>query len=114
MSATAPLFIRCPRCTRDVLEVRMDFQLGVLVGNPRLDAVQLDQDQITACIIAGLRLWQIEQRAGRLYTSGRSRWWPSQPVPGFIVPEHSCSRVWDAPALNLAPPALPTFAEPPF
>lgn len=114
MKTKAPLFINCPRCGRRVLEVRDDFQLGVLVGTPRLDAVHLDPMQITACIITGLRLWQIQTRAGRLITSGRSRWWPTEPVPGFTVPEHSCSRVWDAPALDLAPDTAPTPDKPPF
>lgn len=114
MTATAPLFIDCPRCKRHVLEVRADWQLGVLVGTPRLDAVQLDAGQITACIITGIRLWQIQRRSGRLITSGRSRWWPTEPVPGFTVPEHACGRIWDAPALDLAPAPLPMFVTPPF
>lgn len=114
MKTKAPLFINCPRCGRRVLEVREDFELGVLVGTPRLDAVQLDPMQITACIITGVRLWQIQKRAGKTITSGRSRWWPREPVPGVTVPEHSCGRIWEAPELNLAPPAVPTFAEPPF
>jgi hypothetical protein len=114
MSATTPLFITCPRCDRQVLEARADWQLGVLIGTPRLDAVQLDSTQITACIITGLELWQIHTWAGRTVTSRRSRWWPTAPVAGTTVPRHSCARVWDAPALNLAPPNAPAFAEPPF
>jgi hypothetical protein len=114
MKTKAPLFINCPRCSRRVLEVREDFELGVLVGTPRLDAVELDANHITACIITGVRLWQIQKRAGRTITSGRSRWWPREPVPGFTVPEHSCGRVWDAPALDLAPVEPVRYDQPPF
>lgn len=111
---TASLFARCPRCDRQVLEVRADWDLGVLVGTPRLDAVQLDQEQIIACIITGLRLWQIQEHAGTTVTSSRSRWWPREPVPGHTVPEHSCGRVWDAPAIDLAPAEIVYPDQPPF
>ncbi|WP_091232557.1 hypothetical protein [Microbacterium sp. 3J1] len=114
MKTKAPLFINCPRCNRRVLEVREDFELGVLVGTPRLDAVQLKPDHIVACIITGIRLWQIQERAGHTITSGRSRWWPREPVPGFTVPEHSCGRVWDAPAIDLAPDEIVYPDQPPF
>ncbi|EYT59771.1 hypothetical protein [Microbacterium sp. UCD-TDU] len=103
MTATTPLFITCPRCSRQVLEVRADWQLGVLIGTPRLDAVQLDPTQITACILTGLELWQVHTWAGKTVTSRRSRWWPTEPVAGTTAPRHACGRVWDAPALDLAP-----------
>lgn len=114
MKTKSPLLINCPRCNRRVLEVREDFELGVLVGTPRLDPVHLDAMHITACIITGIRLWQIQKRAGRTITSGRSKWWPREPVSGFTVPEHSCSRVWDAPALDLAPVEPVRYDKPPF
>lgn len=114
MSTKAPLFVNCPRCSRRVLEVRADYELGVLVGTPRLDAVHLDPTQITACIITGLRLWQIQQHAGHTITSSRSRWWPRKPVDGVTVPEHSCGRIWDAAALDLAPAEVVYPDQPPF
>ena len=111
---TAPLMTRCRRCDARVLEVRVDFQLGVLIGEPRIDPVSLDAVQITACIITGIRLWQIQERANTTITSSRSRHWPRHPVPGHTAPAHTCGRVWDAPPLDLAPdqPVYPDT--PPF
>ncbi|MEV7875174.1 hypothetical protein [Microbacterium sp. NPDC089188] len=114
MSATAPLAARCARCRRRVLEVRRDFQLGVLIGAPRLDPVRLDRDQVLACVLVGIRLWQIREHAGTTTTSSRSRWWPRQPVDGHTAPEHACARVWDAPALDLAPDEVTYPEQPPF
>lgn len=114
MSRTAPLAARCGRCHALVLEVRVDFQLGVLVGAPRLDPISLVGTQITVCVLTGIQLWQVQERAGTTTTSSRSRWWPVRPVDGHTAPVHACGRVWDAPALELAPdepvyPELPPF-----
>lgn len=105
MSVKAPLETRCPRCGRGVLEVRDDWREGVLIGTPRIDPVALTADQIVACVLAGIRVWQVHQRAGRWVTSARSRWWPRRPIPGHIAPSHHCARAWDAPRLQLAPDA---------
>ena len=107
MTATAPLFAVCRRCGVRVLEVRWDYQQDVLIGEPRLDPVALDYHQVTACVIAGIPLWQVHQHAGKTITSHRSRWWPRKPVPGHIAPEHDCGRVWDAFPINLAPDPNP-------
>lgn len=97
MTATAPLLAPCGWCGAQVLQVRWDYQLDTVIGDPRLDPVALDQQQVTACIIAGIPLWQLQQRStGRWITSARSRWWPRRPVDGSTVPEHDCSRRWDA------------------
>lgn len=103
MTATTPLVASCSRCGRHVLEVRWDYHDDVLIGMPRLELVSLDWQQITACVIAGIPLWQIHERAGKTVTSRRTRWWPRKPVPGHIAPEHGCGRVWDAFPLDLAP-----------
>jgi hypothetical protein len=114
MTGTAPLAARCPRCGRRVLEVRRDYNLGVLVGDPRIDPVRLDRDQVLACVLVGIRLWQVQEHAGTTTTSSRDRWWPQSPVPGQIAPEHACERVWTAPALDLAPDEVTYPEQPPF
>jgi hypothetical protein len=114
MTATAPLVAPCRRCGRRVLEVRADFQLGVLVGEPRIDPVRLDRDQVIACVLTGVRLWQIQEYAGSTTTSSRSRYWPQRPVDGHTAPEHTCGRVWSAPSLNLAPDEVVIPEQPPF
>lgn len=110
----APRYVTCPRCRTQVLEVRDDYQLGVLIGTPLLDPVALQPRQIVACVIAGIRLWQVHEHAGRPVTSSRSRWWPKKPVPGDTSPVHRCGRIWDAPALDLVPDELTTPEQPPF
>jgi hypothetical protein len=114
MSRTAPLAARCGRCHARVLEVRVDFQLGVLIGEPRLDPIALGATQITACVITGIQLWQIQEHAGTTITSSRSRWWPRRHVDGHTAPAHACGRVWDAPALDLAPDEPVYPEQPPF
>ncbi|MBP2420030.1 hypothetical protein [Microbacterium imperiale] len=116
VTATAPLFAPCGWCGADVLQVRWDYRADLLIGDPRLDPVALDPQQVTACIIAGIPLWQLEQRlTGHWITSARSFYWPRRPVPGHIAPEHHCSRVWDAERLQLAPDAGTTYPDtPPF
>lgn len=103
MSTRTPVYATCPDCRRRVLEVRHDHHQGILIGEPRLDPVSLDEQQIVACVITGARIWQLHDQAGEPVTSRRTRWWPLNPIPGHVVPEHVCSRVWDAPRLNLAP-----------
>lgn len=114
MTATAPVYITCRNCHRQVLEVRWDFHQGILLGEPRIDPVSLDYQQITACIITGIHLWQLHEHARRPVTSHRTRWWPRKPVPGHVLPEHDCARTWDAFPVDLAPedPTIP--AQPPF
>lgn len=103
MTATTPVLVSCRRCGSRVLEVRWDWHGDTLIGEPHLDPVTLDPQQITACVIAGIPIWQVHQRANKTMTSRRSRWWPRSPVPGHIAPEHGCGRVWDAFPLDLAP-----------
>lgn len=103
MIAKAPLAARCGRCGRDVLEARDDWHQGVLLADPRIDPVDLSADQLLACVIAGIQVWQLHQVAGRWVTSLRSRYWPRRPVDGPIAPAHDCDRTWSAPRLNLAP-----------
>jgi hypothetical protein len=105
MTATTPLIATCNGCKGRVLEVRWDWHEDLLIGEPRLDLVALDHQQVTACVIAGIPLWQLHEHAGRHITSHRTRWWPLRKVPGYIVPEHACGRVWDAFPIDLAPDA---------
>ena len=114
MTATAPLYIRCARCGRMVLEVRADWHDDVLIGEPRLDPVSLDRQQLTACILTGIRVWQLHQVAGSPVTSRRSRYWPRTPIAGHILPEHACARVWDAFPVDLARIDTPTPEQCPF
>ncbi len=114
MTATTPLYAACRRCGGRVLEVRWDFQQDILIGAPRLEPVSLDYQQVTACVIAGIPLWQIHEHARKTVTSRRSRWWPRTPVPGHIAPEHGCGRVWDAFPLDLAPDLTPIPETCPF
>lgn len=114
MSAKAPLAARCGRCSRRVLEVRADHHLGVLIGTPRLDPVGLTRDQVLACVLTGIRVWQIQEHAGKTATSLRTRYWPMRPVDGHTAPEHTCTRTWDAPALDLAPDEVVYPDQPPF
>lgn len=107
MTATTPLVAACPACRARVLEVRWDWQQDLLIGEPRLDLVTLDHQQVLACVIAGVPLWQLHEHAGRTVTSRRSQWWPRQKVPGHIVPEHACGRVWDAFPIDLSPEVDP-------
>lgn len=115
MTATSPLYTSCFRCGTSVLEVRWDWQLNTLYGAPRLDPVALDYQQVTACIITGLPLWQLHRRlSGQWLTSHRTRWWPRAPMPGHIVPEHACAARWDAFPLDLSTTS-PTYPDtPPF
>jgi hypothetical protein len=106
MTATAPLYTACALCGGRVLEVRWDWHEGLLIGEPRLEPVSLDYQQVTACIIAGIRLWQLHEHAGKPVTSKRGPWWPRSPLPGHILPEHACGRVWDAFPVDLAPDPL--------
>ncbi|HEY9310266.1 MAG TPA: hypothetical protein VIP82_20880 [Microbacterium sp.] len=107
MTATTPLYATCSSCRGRVVEVRWDWQQDLLIGEPRLEPVALDYQQVTACVIAGIPLWQLHEHAGRPVTSRRTRWWPKRKVPGHILPEHACGRVWDAFPIDLAPdPAL--------
>lgn len=115
MSATTPLAATCTKCGRRVLEVRWDFDLDTLIGRPRLDPIELDAQQIVACVITGMPLWQVYEHAGRTVTSQRGPLWPREPMPGHIVPEHTCDRTWTGPAVILADPApAATSATPPF
>lgn len=102
MSAT-PVLVSCRRCRARVLEVRADWHEGIVIGEPRLDPVTLDRQQILACVITGIPLWQVHQHAGRPVTSLRTRWWPTKPLPGHTAPEHACRRTWEAFPLSLAP-----------
>lgn len=114
MSAVSPLMTKCRRCAAHVLEVRVDFDLGVLVGSPHLDPVVLTDQQVVACVITGAPLWQVYEYGGRTVTSQRGRLWPREPMPGEIVPEHDCARTWTGPPLVLAQPKPPALTEPPF
>ena len=114
MTSKAPRYVTCTRCRVRVLEVRDDFQLGVLVGMPLLDPVALSQLQVVACVITGVQLWQVHEHAGKTVTSVRSRWWPRRPIDGEISPRHRCGTTWDAPALNLAPEETVYPDQPPF
>ncbi len=114
MSAVTPLTTACGRCGRRVLEVRLDFDLGLLVGKPRIDPVVLARPQVVACVITDVPLWQVYEHGGRTVTSQRGRLWPREPMPGDIVPEHACDRTWTAPPLVLAQPTPPALTEPPF
>ncbi len=58
------------------------------------------------------RLWQIQEHAGKTATSLRTRYWPTRPVDGHTAPEHTCTRTWDAPALDLAPTRSSTPTSP--
>ncbi len=108
MTAVAPLYTNCARCGARVLEVRWDWQADILLGDPRLDPVALDHQQITACILIGVRLWQLQQRlTGTWTTSSRGRWWPRGPVTGHTLPEHACGRRWDAFPVDLATTPTP-------
>lgn len=100
----APVYVTCPTCRRRVLEVQWDYRDNFLLQHTLLDPVALDQQQILACVITDVRLWQL-QRGGEGYrTSRRSRWWPRRPVPGHTLPEHQCQRTWDAFPIDLARP----------
>lgn len=114
MSAVTPLMTACRRCGRHVLEVRIDFDLGVPVGTPRIDPVTLTPEQVVACVITDVPLWQVYEHGGRTVTSQRGRLWPREPMPGDTVPEHACTRTWTGPPLVLAQPKTPTLTEPPF
>jgi hypothetical protein len=103
MTATTPLAATCTRCGAYVLEVRWDFHQDVLIGAPLLDPVSLDRQQVLACVITGVPLWQVDTRGDRTITSHRTRFWPRHPVPGHIAPEHRCGHQWDAFPLELAP-----------
>ena len=103
MTATTPLQATCNRCGRRVLDVRWDWHQDILIGEPRLELVTLDHQQVTACVIAGIPIWQIHEHAGRTITSHRTRHWPRKRIPGHIAPEHNCARVWDAFPIDLAP-----------
>lgn len=115
MTATAPLYMKCRRCDASVLEVRWDWQMDTLIGSPRLDPVALDYQQITACIITGVPLWQLHQRlVGGWLTSRRTRWWPTGPMPGHVVPEHACGACWDAFPVDLSTVETVYPDKPPF
>ncbi|WP_431800356.1 hypothetical protein [Microbacterium kunmingense] len=114
MTRPNPDLISCPRCRRRVLEVTWDYQADFLFGMPRLDPVTLDQQQIVACVITGVPLWQLHRNARGLLTSHRTRWWPRRPIPGHIVPEHHCTRQWDAFPIDLTTTDTVTPAEAPF
>lgn len=107
MTATTPLYTACTACKARVLEVRWDFHQNMLLGAPRLDAVALDREQIIACIVIGIPLWQLHQHSNKTVTSHRTPWWPRHPVDGHIVPEHACGRTWDAFPIDLAPDVTP-------
>lgn len=108
MSAVSPLAASCPRCHARVLDVRVDFDLGVLIGAPRLDPTVLEDAGIVACVITGIRLWQVYEHAGRTVTSQRSAGWPRKPMPGVVLAEHTCKRVWPGAPIDLAPLTAPT------
>lgn len=114
MTATTPILASCPRCRRRVLEVRWDHHEDTLIGEPTLEPVALDRQQITACVIAGIPLWLIHQHAGRTVTSHRTRWWPRTLVPGHTAPVHACGRIWDAFPITLAPDPHTTPDQCPF
>lgn len=103
MTVTAPLYATCNACRGRVVEVRWDWYEDLLLGEPRLEPVSLDYQQITACVIAGIPLWQLHEHAGRPVTSHRTRWWPKRKIAGHVLPEHACGRVWDAFPIDLAP-----------
>lgn len=115
MSARAPLTTVCTRCDRPILEVRWDDQLDTIIGRPRLDPTSLDDQQIIACVIVGVDLWHIgRSKLGHHTTSQRTPWWPTEPIPGHIVPEHHCARTWHGTLLDLTPPTHHTPDTPPF
>lgn len=103
MTATTPLAATCTGCGARVLEVRWDWAEDILIGTPRLDPVTLDPQQVLACVIAGIPVWQVHEHAGRTVTSHRTAYWPRKPMPGHIAPEHACGRRWDAFPIDLAP-----------
>ena len=103
MRAVSPLAAACPRCHARVLDVRVDFDLGVLIGTPRLDPAVLDATAIVACVITSVPLWQVYDHAGRTVTSQRSAWWPRAPMPGHVLAEHACARTWPGAPIDLAP-----------
>jgi hypothetical protein len=114
MSQITPRYVTCPRCRSRVLEARWDFQMNTLIGTPLLQPVSLTPDQIVACIITSIPLWQVHEHAGKPITSRRTPWWPRGPIAGDIAPEHACGRTWDAPALDLAPDEIVYPDQPPF
>jgi hypothetical protein len=103
VTTRAPLYATCARCSARVLEVRWDHRDNVLIGAPTLDPVGLDDQQILACVISDVPLWQVYLHAGVHVTSRRTRWWPVGPTSGHVAPAHRCGRVWDAFPLELAP-----------
>lgn len=103
MSAVSPLAATCPRCHARVLDVRVNFDLGVLIGTPRLDPTVLDATAIVACVITSVPLWQVYEYAGRTVTSQRSAGWPRTLVPGRVLAEHACARTWPGTPIDLAP-----------
>lgn len=114
MTATTPRYATCNRCGARVLEVRWDYQIDSLFGAPLLDPVVLDEQQIVACVIADIPLWQIHKHAGQHVTSRRTRWWPTSPMAGATSPLHACGRSWPAPALDIAPEPTTTPDTCPF
>lgn len=114
MSTRTPIYVTCTGCRRQVLEVRWDHHQDILLEQARLDPVSLDHQQITACIIAEISLWQLHEHAGEPITSHRTRWWPRRRVPGHVLPEHACGRTWDAFPINLAPDPTLYPDTPPF
>lgn len=115
MTATSPLYASCRRCGAHILEVRWDWQLDTVIGTPRLDPVALDYQQITACVVAGIPLWQLQrQRLGNWVTSRRSFWWPRTPVDGHTLPAHACGARWDAFPVDLSTAPVTYPDTPPF
>ncbi|MFI8593760.1 hypothetical protein ACIGCK_04930 [Microbacterium sp. NPDC078428] len=114
VTARAPLAAVCARCGARVLEVRWDHYWDTLIGTPLLDPVALDQQQIVACVITRVRLWQLQLDARGWRTSHRGPYWPPHPVPGHVLPEHRCGHAWDAFPVDLSGDT-PTYPDiPPF
>lgn len=103
MSTLTPRYVTCPRCQACVLEARWDYQNDTLFGTPLLDPVALNSQQLVACVITDVPLWQVHKHAGRHVTSRRTHRWPTRPVPGATVPAHACGRTWPGQPLQLAP-----------
>ncbi len=115
MSTRTPVITPCPHCRIDVLEARWDDQDGMPpIGTARLDPVALDHQQRVACIITGVRLWQLQDSPLGLRTSLHTRWWPARPVNGHVLPAPRCGTTWDAFPVDLKPLTITYPDDPPF
>ena len=115
-----PLVESCPKCGRRVLAVREDDYHEFVIGRPLIDPVALNQQQVIACVLAGIDLWQVTRRVLGWVTAHRDVSWPyppkpgQPPYPGHIAPVHRCTATWDAPPIDTQPDRAPVPDKPPF